>query len=149
MKIFVRQEYEFDKNFTLTNLAKVFRFTFAKWILPSPLAKCEGLCASLPFTSRWYAKRLNRVLFNAKKLTYRCIRDKPHILCNIWWYNRHQYWALHTFIRATDIHNTTALIRRLAYYLLRTSPEHCRYGHRRYHVVTNDTHQIITKITVC
>ena len=37
----------FTKQFTLANLAKVFRFTFAKWILPSPLAKCEGLCASL------------------------------------------------------------------------------------------------------
>ena len=46
-KIFVRQENSFDQKFTFANLAKVFRFTFAKWILPSPLAKCEGLCASL------------------------------------------------------------------------------------------------------
>ena len=47
MKIFVHQEYEFDQKFTFANLAKVFRFTFAKGILPSPLAKCESLCAPL------------------------------------------------------------------------------------------------------
>ena len=44
---FVRQDYEFDQNFTFANLAKVFRFTFSNWISPSPLAKCEGLCAYL------------------------------------------------------------------------------------------------------
>ena len=47
MDISVRQEYEFVQKLTVANLAKVFRITFAKWILPSPLAKCEGLCASL------------------------------------------------------------------------------------------------------
>ena len=46
-KIFVRQDNELDQNLTFAHLAKVFRFTFAKWISPSPLAKCEGLCASL------------------------------------------------------------------------------------------------------
>ena len=41
------QEYEFGQKFTIANLAKVFQFSFARWISPSPLAKCEGLCASL------------------------------------------------------------------------------------------------------
>ena len=41
------QEYEFGQKFTFANLAKVFQFSFAKWISPSPLAKCEGLCAYL------------------------------------------------------------------------------------------------------
>ena len=44
---YLYQDYEFDQNFSFANLAKVFLFTFAKWISPSPLAKCEGLCASL------------------------------------------------------------------------------------------------------
>ena len=35
------------KKITFAKLAKVFRFTFAKCLLPSPLAKCEGLCAYL------------------------------------------------------------------------------------------------------